>query len=280
MIISVIDTIKGRIEYSSTGRGTCVLLVHGGHTDCRESIFQKGLDSESFNFIMPSRPGYGKTPLTEFNSTPKATADLYAALLDELNISKAIVIGISAGGLTALEMAANYPHKVDKLILESALTKKWFSEKDKVYMEGKYMFSPKVEGVTWFFYRLFYRLFSDRMTKMMFKSLSKYRPIKVQNEEYAELKKVTMNMRSGGGFSNDLDQSIDQKILDKIECPTLILHSLNDNTVDPSHAQNARARIKNAKLVLFNNRWGHMLWIGKEYREVLSELNSFLAKPC
>ena len=36
-------------------------------------------------------------------------ADLFVALLDELNIQKAIVVGISAGGLTALEIAANYP---------------------------------------------------------------------------------------------------------------------------------------------------------------------------
>jgi pimeloyl-ACP methyl ester carboxylesterase len=74
------------------------------------------------------------------------------------------------------------------------------------------------------------------------------------------------------GFSNDLDQAIDQEILSKVECPTLILHSENDNAVDISHALNARDKIKNSKLVFFKNRWGHLLWIGTDYGVVLREL--------
>src|SRR4051812_48995525 len=120
-----IITSKGAVEYTSFGHGRPMLIVVGGHTNCRENIFHKGLDPEEFCFITPSRPGYGLTPLTDQNKTPKATADLFVALLDELKIQKVIVLGISAGGLTALELAANYPARVEKLILMSALSKKW-----------------------------------------------------------------------------------------------------------------------------------------------------------
>lgn len=272
MTTSQKETSKGKIEYTVKGNGKSMLIVVGGHTNCKETIFHKGLDPNKFCFVTPSRPGYSLTPLTGQNKTPNGTADLFVALLDELNIQKTIVIGISAGGLTALEIAANYPDRVENLILMSALTKKWFVETDKVYRGAKKIFAPKIERYTWLLYRLLFRLFPKAMTKAMFKELSKYRPIEFTEEEVQELKQMTLIMRSYKGFENDLDQTIDQEILERIECPTLILHSENDNAVDISHARNAKNNIKGSKLVTFNNRWGHLLWLGTGYDPILNEL--------
>lgn len=267
-----LETSKGKIEYTLLGNGKPILIVVGGHTNCKETIFHKGLDLTKSSFITPSRPGYGLTPLTDQNKTPKGTSDLFIALLDELNIQKTIVIGISAGGLTALEIAANYPDRVENLILISALTKNWFIETDKVYKGAKKIFAPKIERYIWFFYRISFRLFPKFMTKTMFKQLSKYRPIEFTDDELQELKQMTLIMRSYKGFDNDLDQIIDQETLKRIECQTLILHSENDKQVDISHAWNAKNNIKDSKLVTFYNRWGHLLWLGKEYDPVLNEL--------
>lgn len=277
MTTSLIETAKGKIEYSLRGQGKPILFVHGGHVNCRETIFQKGLDPDKFCFITPSRPGYGNTPLSDLNKTPKGTADLFISVLDELKLPKAIVIGISAGGLTALEIAANYPDRVESLVLMSALTKKWFTETDKVYIGGKNIFAPKKERFTWLLYRLSFRLFPKVMTKTMFKEVSKYRPIEFTENEFKELKQLTLNMRSGYGFDNDLDQTIDQEILLGVECQTLILHSENDNAIDNSHPHNAKNKIKNSKLVIFKNRWGHLLWLGIDYEPVLSELKQLMS---
>jgi len=254
MTTLLIETSIGKIEYTLLGNGKPMLIVVGGHTNCKETIFHKGLDTNKFCFVTPSRPGYGLTPLTDQNKTPKGTADLFVALLDKLNIQKTIVVGISAGGLTALEIAANYPDRVENLILMSALTKKWFIKTDKVYKGAKKIFAPKIERYTWFFYRLFFNLFPKAMTKIMFKELSNYRPIEFTENEFQELKQMTLIMRSYKGFDNDLDQTIEQETLKSIKCPTLILHSENDNAVDISHVQNAKGNIKNSKLVTFNNR--------------------------
>jgi len=268
---SVINTSLGKIEYNLYGLGKPILFVHGGHIDCTETIFQKGLDPNNFCFITPSRPGYGNTPLSELNKTPKGTADLFIALLDEIKITKVILVGISAGGLTALEIAAHYPDRIESLILMSALTQKWFVETDKVYIWGKKLFAPRVERFTWLFYRLFFSLFPKIMTKAMFKQLSSYRPIEFTKDEFQELKQLTLKMRSRQGFVNDLDQSIDQGILTKIECPTLILNSNYDNQVDLSHALNATINVKNSRMVTYNNRWGHLIWLGEGYNQYLNE---------
>jgi pimeloyl-ACP methyl ester carboxylesterase len=59
-----------------------------------------------FQLITPSRPGYGKTPLNG-HTTPKQAAELIAELLNCLSIKPAIVYGISAGGLTAIELGCS-----------------------------------------------------------------------------------------------------------------------------------------------------------------------------
>ncbi len=266
-----IVTAKGKVEYTLLGNGKPLLIVVGGHTSCKENIFHKGFDLERFCFITPSRPGYGLTPLTNQNKSPKGTSDLFVALLDELNIQKVSVVGISAGGLTALEIAGNFADRVENLILMSALTKKWFVKADKVYKGAKWIFSPEIEAMTWLFYRFFYRLFPNHITKTMFKQLSTFRPVQITKCECKEFRQMSLSMRSYKGFNNDLDQNIDQDILKKIICPTLILHSENDNQVDLSHAQNAKDNIRNSKLVTFNNHWGHLLWLGTDYDPILKE---------
>jgi pimeloyl-ACP methyl ester carboxylesterase len=278
MTTSIIDTVKGKIEYSMVGEGKAILIVHGGHVNCKETIFQKGLDVNKFCLITPSRPGYGNTPLTRFNKTPEGTADLFIALLDALNIPNAIVMGISAGGLTALEIAVRHPNRVSKLVLMSALTKKWLVETDKLYIGGKKAFAPGMEKFTWLLYKLLFNLMPAVMTRVMFKEISIHRPVEFTDNEIKELKQMTMRMRSGQGFSNDLDQTIDQESLSRIVCSTLILHSENDNAVDLSHPNNAKSNISNAQLMTFKNRWGHLLWIGAEYDPILSVLKKYIDK--
>lgn len=278
MLIDRLDTTEGPIEYSIEGQGAIVVIAHGGHMDCREQLVKKGLDRSKFRLLLPSRPGYGRTPLTEKNKTPEGTAALFLALLNKLGIHSIALIGISAGGLTALAFAAKYPNRVHKLILCAALTKKWFSETDIAYKTAKVLFHPRIERLTWKMYRLSLRAMPRLMTRQMFRTLSTYRPVRYTDEEMAEWKSVAESMRSRRGFANDLEQWIDQSQLTSIRCSTLILYSENDNQIHTSHARNAHEYIKNSQLHMFKNRWGHMIWIGDEYLPVLKILNAFLQK--
>lgn len=269
---TTIETEKGIIEYSISGQGETILFIHGGHSNCDETLFQKGFEISKYQILTPSRPGYGKTPLNSQNKSPKGTSELIISLLDKLKINTVNVIGISAGGLTALELAANYPERIKNLVLISALTKKWFAITDPLYNKGKKIFSPQMEKFSWAVYKISFKIFPKLMTKIMFKELSKYNPIEFYKNEIKELKEMTMKMRSFTGFSNDLDQDIDQNILSKIICRTLILHSNYDNAVNFEHPENAKRNIQQSELITFNNRWGHLLWLGEEYLNPLTEI--------
>ena len=148
MNCKVINTKLGTIEYSLIGKGQPILFIHGGHSNCNESLCHKGFDLEKYQLITPSRPGYGRTPLGE-NKTPKQSADLIKELLDHLSIENVIVYGISAGGLTAIEFARYYSDKVNKLILASAVSKKWLDNEGKTYKIAQKIFHPRIEKIIW-----------------------------------------------------------------------------------------------------------------------------------
>ena len=71
--------------------------------------------------IAPSRPGYGRTPLSS-GKTSEEAADLMAALLDELNLEKVIAFSISGGGPTALNFALRHPNRCAGCVTEVSVT--------------------------------------------------------------------------------------------------------------------------------------------------------------
>lgn len=113
----LINTDAGPIEYAEHGTGIPLLSIHGAGGG-----FDQGLTNaiefagENFRIIAPSRFGYLRTPVPQ-DASPMAQADAHAALLFNLNAPKAIVIGVSAGARSAIELALRHPHMVSALVL-------------------------------------------------------------------------------------------------------------------------------------------------------------------
>ena len=271
----LIETPLGTIEYSVVGRGKPLLFLHGGHSNCRETLFHKGFDPNDFQLITPSRPGYRGTPLGSFYGAREA-ASLIISLLDTIEISSVMVIGISAGGLTAIEMAANYPNRVERLVLISAVTKRWLTKKDPLYKKARVLFSPPRQSYTWAMFRGLFGLAPKSITRMLFNQLSTKESTFITPMEIAEVKEMVFKQSSGKGFVNDLDQDIDSTTLDKITCPTLILHSEHDKSVDISMARHAHSKIPNSRLSTYQNKWGHLLWVGEDSEQPISDVINFI----
>lgn len=271
----LITTSEGTVECAITGTGRPVLFLHGGHSNCRETLWHKGFDTSRFQLLTPSRPGYGGTPLASF-SQPSAAARLMASLLDAFNLEKAIVVGISAGGLTAIELAAGFPDKVEKLVLLSAVTRKWLSPEDEMYRKGKSLFSPKSEKWSWLLFRTFFRLFPRKMTAVLFGELSTKTGQQITQDEIREIRDMTFLQRSGEGFAADLDQDIAAGVIARIQCPALILHSENDKSVSMGFALHARENIPDSRLITYDNKWGHLLWVGWESEGPIRDVMSFI----
>jgi len=271
----VINTKLGDIEYCSIGKGIPIIFVHGGHSNCNETLCHKGFDIEKFQLITPSRPGYEKTPLNE-NRTPKEAANLILELLVYLSLDNVIVYGISAGGLTAIELASNYPNKVNKLILASAISKKWLDEQGKVYKTAKKMFNPKIEKIVWRMVRFFSRFFPNMIAKSFYSQFSTNPVHKLNKADIQELIATMKHYNSKTGFLNDIDQNINDEIITKIKCPTFIIHSENDNSVSMEHPEYANKMIENSKIEILQNEWGHLFWIGTDSQKSIEKTINFI----
>ena len=275
MEIKLVDTEKGQVEYSIVGKGKPVLYLHGGHSNCKETLFHKGFDTNKFQLITPSRPGYGKTPLDN-KFTPRKTADLVIALLDYLKIDKVVLYAISAGGLTSIELASRYPERVDKLILASAVSKKWLDKDGQVYKTAKKLFNPKIEKIVWSLIRIFSGIFTKMIANNFYPQFSKNKLHKLEKSDIKELLSTFKHFNSKSGFMSDIEHDVETGLISEIQCKTLIIHSRNDNSVPFEHAEHANRMIKESKLIGLDNEWGHLFWIGKDASETIKEIMEFI----
>jgi pimeloyl-ACP methyl ester carboxylesterase len=114
---SIANTRCGPIEYSRTGEGPAVLVVHGagGGFDQGES-FGAPLVAAGHSVVAMSRFGYLRTARPA-DASAEAQADAHACLLDALGIRRAAVIGASAGAPSSMQLAIRHPERVTALVL-------------------------------------------------------------------------------------------------------------------------------------------------------------------
>ena len=115
------ETACGLVECAHFGNGPAVLISHGGGGGYDMGIWLAGLIGGEFHYVAPSRFGYLESPIPS-NPTPETQADIYAALLDALNINSTLIIGLSAGGPSALQFALRHPERCRGLIMLSAIS--------------------------------------------------------------------------------------------------------------------------------------------------------------
>ena len=113
---------SGCVEYVRRGDGPVVLVFHDAGGGYDEGAHVGGfLESEGFEVLSPSRPGYLRTPLS-MGAKPAEQAEVAAALLDRLAISHVAVLGQGFGGTVACEFARLFPNRTAALVLVSAVT--------------------------------------------------------------------------------------------------------------------------------------------------------------
>lgn len=113
---TIAETTAGPIEYTETGMGEPLLMIHGAGGGYDQGLLIARDFAEGYRVIAPSRFGYLKTPVP-LDWSPAAQADAHAALLDSLKVETCVVVGVSAGGPSAIELALRHPDRVSALIL-------------------------------------------------------------------------------------------------------------------------------------------------------------------
>jgi pimeloyl-ACP methyl ester carboxylesterase len=114
-------TIHGtKIYYEEYGKGTPLLLLHGGLGNIAD--FKKCIPglSTKFRVIVPDAPGLGRSEFPDSALSYQIMAKYYSILVDQLKLDSVYVLGWSDGGNTGLLLANYRPDKIKKLVISGA----------------------------------------------------------------------------------------------------------------------------------------------------------------
>jgi len=116
-----LDRPGARLRYETAGPadGPVVVLLHGFGLDRRMWEPQAGL-AEQFLLVTYDLRGFGASAPMD-PAVPYTHAEDLFALLDQLGVGAAALVGLSFGGLVAVQAAAQSPDRVRALVLMDTL---------------------------------------------------------------------------------------------------------------------------------------------------------------
>ncbi len=116
---SYAETPEGQIHYAEAGQGKPVLLLHQTPRSWDEYREVLPLLGRKYRTIAMDTVGFGDSYRLKGEASIEIFARGVIQLMDALSIRQASIVGHHTGGVIAVEVAAAYPDRVDKLILSS-----------------------------------------------------------------------------------------------------------------------------------------------------------------
>ncbi len=114
------DTPDGQIHYRTAGRGRPVLLLHQTPRSSDEYRDVIPLLARALRVIAMDTIGYGDSYEPAGTCTIEDYAHGAVDLLDALGVGTTAVVGHHTGAVIAMELAASYPERVERLVLSAS----------------------------------------------------------------------------------------------------------------------------------------------------------------
>lgn len=269
MSAKVYETPAGPIEARVVGEGPAVLIIHGTPGSWRQTFSLEEDVAGAYAVVSPSRPGYGRTPIST-GRTPSEQAGAYAALLDELGIDRCVVVGASGGGPSALAFAREHAERTFGLMLVCAMSIEHIKVPVGLRLLVPRGFGEVLSGVE--------RTLSTRRLASQAaidKSLSKLHPDEQRRvaadpsirSDLIRFARTHLEAPAGLiGIRNDHQQLLAIQSgrapwgFDGIVAPTLVMHGADDDVCPLDHAEYHVNQIDGAHLEVYKD-CGHVFLI-------------------
>lgn len=207
-------------EIAARNKNQSILLLHGLGVYGESWWHQIQVLSENGFFpLAPDLPGFGLTPAEGKVWTVKGAAESAIKVLDEHDLGKTVVCGLSMGGAIALQITIDFPERIAGLILIntfSALRPSSFSEAFYFMRRGlrAYLRSPGDQA----------ELVANRI--FPHQEHAEWRARLVDSIRASDSKIYKQAMLALARFNAN-------KYLEKINVPTMVITSACDSTIPP-----------------------------------------------
>jgi 2-hydroxy-6-oxonona-2,4-dienedioate hydrolase len=278
----VVTTRCGPIEVQQAGEGIPLLMIHGsggGHD--QGMAWARPLVQQGVRVIAMSRFGYLRTPRPA-DASPEAQADAHVCLLDALRITKAAVMGVSAGGPSAMQTAIRHPDRVSALVLVVPIAYKPGSVADSAppVSDDKDALLLRLLGSDFLFWAGLH-VARDRLIRHVLATppeqvAAASEPERARVNDLAERILPVSSRASGLRDDTRLGKSLRPYALESIRAPTLVVSGRDDGFGTYAAAQYTAGRIAGAKFMGFDSG-GHLL-VGHD-AAVQAEIVKLLVAP-
>lgn len=244
-----------RLAYERRGTGIPLVLLHGYPLDHQIWDDVVLLLADTFELIIPDLRGFGgSSTVDSFSAMEDYAADI-AALLDQLEIQKAAIVGHSMGGYVALAFARLYPERVTGLGLVSSQVLADPPDRK----EGRYKSAAEVadKGI------------GGVVAAMM--------PKFTADTRLQEIAKQVMERQQPAGYIGALKAMAERvdstPLLSSIKFPVVLVHGDADALIPIDRAREVKAAVPDAHLVEIGGA-GHvpMMESPRETAEALKHL--------
>jgi pimeloyl-ACP methyl ester carboxylesterase len=114
----IVDVGEYKVNVTSAGAGPTVVMLHGEDRQQGWKEWEGFLGlADSHRLIIPDLVGFGRSSHPSETPDYCAQARIVHELLDDMKVDTATLVGYSWGGQVALELAIEWPEKVENLIL-------------------------------------------------------------------------------------------------------------------------------------------------------------------
>ena len=137
-----INVDNGKLFYEVAGKGGYIVLLHDGavHREIWDEQFL--VLAKSYRVVRYDRRGYGNSSNP---NAPFSNINDLNQLFIQLNINKATIFGMSAGGGLVLDFALEYPEKVTALVLVGAVVSGYGYSSHMLSRGGRINFSELIK---------------------------------------------------------------------------------------------------------------------------------------
>ncbi|TXT66427.1 MAG: Alpha/beta hydrolase [Promethearchaeota archaeon] len=239
------------LYYEIHGDGEPIVMIMGlsANIDWWTPEFLEELERRYKTILFDNRDA-GRSDNVEKKYQIEDLAKDTIKLMDQLDIDRAHILGISMGGMVAQEIALNYPERVKKLVLASTN----LGNPKSILPSGKVlnMLMKDREGrsneeiIDEFISLLFANDFIDENPEFIKKTKKRMMKAPIKPDAYQRQLNAILKFKTG-------------RRLKGLNIPTLVIHGKKDILLPPENGEIIADLIPNANLKLFEGA-GHSLF--------------------
>jgi 3-oxoadipate enol-lactonase len=253
------------VAYDLRGAGTPIVMIHGAQGDqTMFSNFAPGF-ARDYQVLTFDQRGSGLSEKPHGDYSIAQLADDTAALMDHVGFATAHIIGVSMGGMIALEFALRHPRRVRSLVLGCTTP-----GGPKAIRIGGDAFTAAYSSQPMSSEERGRALAEAAFTKGYLERHPEIIPAMIEARRERPLDPIALEGRLKAAMRHDVYDRLGQ-----ITCPTLVITGKDDALISWENSRLLAERIPAAKLVLLEPA-GHCFWLERP-EESYQAIANFLA---